>query len=97
MELNVHKAGDGVVLAELPAMVGAPVYIVSAQKRRVYTNYIAEYVIRGDKPSKNSVKLVYSDADGLPKFSWWDMTAFGKTLFTDRDEAFQKMEEVWDR
>ena len=87
MELNVHNAGDGVVLVELPAMVGAP----------VYTNYIAEYVIRGDKPGKNSVKLVYSDADGLLKSSWWDMTAFGKKLFTDRDEAFRKMEEVWDK
>ena len=96
MELNVHNAGDGVVLVELPAMIGSPVYMVSGQKRWVYTNYVAEYVIRGNNPGRNSVKLVYTDAEGLPHFSWWDLTAFGKTLFTGRDDAFRRMEEVWD-
>lgn len=95
MNNNVHIAGNGVVLLELPAAIGETVWIVSAQKKRVYVNRIAEYVIRGNRPAKNSVKLSYIDRDGVLRESWWDMSAFGKTLFTDRDEAFRRMEENW--
>lgn len=94
--MNSHDAGSGVILVELPAAVGEEVYIVSGQKRRVYTNRVAEYVIRGSNPGKNSVKLFYKDKDGFLRETWWDMGAFGKTLFADREEAYRKMEELWD-
>lgn len=93
----MDEAKNKVILVELPAAVGESVWIVSAQKRRVYVNTIAEYVIRGDRPGKNSVKIFYVDKDGMPHESWWDMTAFGRTLFTDPDDAFRRMEEVWDK
>ena len=83
------------IFAELPAAVGEPVYVVSGQKRRVYTNWIEEYTIRGMSPAKNRVKLMFKDKDGYPRYSWWDMTAFGKTLFVDQEEAYKRMEELW--
>lgn len=92
----IHNIADGMILVELPAMIGAPVYVVSGQKRRVYTNRIAEYAIRGNSRSKNRVKLISTDKEGMVKEAWWGLNAFGKTLFTDRDEAIRRMEELWD-
>lgn len=86
---------DGTVLLELPAAVGEQVYVVSGQKRRVYVNRIAEYVICSRLAKNNKVKLVYSDRDGSTHETWWHMNAFGKMLFNDRDEAYKKMEELW--
>ncbi len=93
---TIHNIADGMILVKLPAAIGAPVYVVSGQKRWVYTNWIAEYAIRGNSRSKNSVKLIRTDKDGVVHESWWGLNAFGKTLFTDQDEAFRKMEELWD-
>lgn len=95
MEKGYHVAEDGVILLELPAAIGETVWIVSGQKPRVYVNRIAEYVIRGNRPGKNNVKLSYVDRNGILRESWWDMSSFGKTIFTRRDDAFRKMEEIW--
>lgn len=95
MDKGYHITADGVILVELPAAVGEQVWIVSGQKKRIYTNRIAEYVIRGNRPGKNSVKLSFTDKNGFLRESWWDMSAFGKTIFTDRNEALKQMEEMW--
>lgn len=92
----IHNIADGKILVELPVMIGDSVYVVSGQKRRVYTNRVAEYAIRGNSGSKNSVKLISTDKNGMVKEAWWGLNAFGKTLFTDRDDAIRRMEELWD-
>lgn len=91
----VYRA-DGAVLMELPAAVWDQVYVVSARKRKVYVNRVAEYMICSRLTKNNMVKVVYEDPNGIERETWWHLSAFGRILFTDRDEAYRKMEELWD-
>jgi hypothetical protein len=88
--LAEHLIANGVIVP--PCNIGDVVYSIRTDTKVIYSCSVCEFIINKHFENIHKECKVYIIEDG--RFTYFDFSSFGKTVFFTKEEAEQKLKEL---
>ena len=85
-----HLIANGVIVP--PCNIGDVVYSIRTDTKVIYSCSVCEFIINKHFENIHKECKVYIIEDG--RFTYFDFSSFGKTVFFTKEEAEQKLKEM---